>query len=521
MVKDPLQSTGAESVQPASISTTRRSLLLAVGAVVFCALVTLNSGGYRYGTSDQAFYVPVVLDELTPELFPHDGDLIAAQDGLLLFDDWFAPIVRLTGVSLPVAFLGAQVVTLILLYAAIVGIGRVLYRSWWAVSALVVLLTVRHRIPETAVNSVEGYFHPRVLAFAIGLSATALFLSGRTRWALPVVGLALLVHPTIGLWFGILVCAAAVVFHRPAPRVLLPCAAVAAGCALWILAYPLRDRLSLMDATWVEVITVKDYLVVGGWSAAAWLGNLAIAAVTFALYGYRRSLGIVSPREGALIAGCGLLVGLFLLSAPFSYALIALAVQLQINRIFWIPDVLGFIYLAWLLVESPLRFRPPSRLAVVTPRRAVVVIVALLALTRGSYRVFVERAGQPIVQVGLADDDWNDVMRWASAQPIGTHFLADPGHAGRYGTSVRVASGRDVYLELIKDSAIAMYSSDVAHRVARRVNDIGDFERLSAERARFLAGRYAIDFLITERRLDLPIANETGRFIVYALGDGT
>jgi len=52
------------------------------------------------------------------------------------------------------------------------------------------------------------------------------------------------------------------------------------------------------------------------------------------------------------------------------------------------------------------------------------------------------------------------------------------------------------------------------------VSDVGDFERLNAERARFLAGRYAIDFLITERRLDLPIANETGRFVVYALGGG-
>ena len=129
-------------------------------------------------------------------------------------------------------------------------------------------------------------------------------------------------------------------------------------------------------------------------------------------------------------------------------------------------------------------------------------------------------AGQPIVQVQLADNDWNDVMTWASAQPIGTHFLADPGHAGRYGTSVRAASGRDVYLELIKDTGIAIYSSDIAHRIARRVSDIGDFERLSAERARFLAARYAIDFLITERRLDLPIANETGRFVVYALGGG-
>ena len=60
--------------------TTQRPLLLAVGAVVFGALVTLNSGGYRYGVSDQAFYIPVVLEQITPGLFPHDADLIDAQD---------------------------------------------------------------------------------------------------------------------------------------------------------------------------------------------------------------------------------------------------------------------------------------------------------------------------------------------------------------------------------------------------------------------------------------------------------
>ena len=43
-------------------------------------------------------------------------------------------------------------------------------------------------------------------------------------------------------------------------------------------------------------------------------------------------------------------------------------------------------------------------------------------------------------------------------------------------SAVRAASGRDVYLELIKDSALAIYSSDIARPVAQRIDDIGDFE---------------------------------------------
>ena len=494
-----------------------QTVLCAAGALGFCALLTLNAGGYRYGASDQAFYVPVVLDQIEPALFPHDSELIDAQDRLLFFDDWFAPIVQWTGVSLSVAFLVGQILTLLVLYGALIGIGRTVYRSWWTVSGLLVLMTIRHRIPHTGVNSVEGYFHPRMLAFAVGLSATALYLSGRIRPALVVLGVAILVHPTIGFWFAILVVGASVVHGDIAPKALLGWAVVAMAVGVWALGDVLRDQLVFMDATWLRVLAFKDYLVVAGWPLAAWLSNLAITAVVFALYRYRRSLGVTTEREGALVAGCGLLLCVFLLSAPLSIAGVALAVQLQVNRVFWLIDVVGVVLFGWLLFESPPPARRPLARVGIPPRRGLVVIVALLAVCRGGYRGFVERPDRPVIQVGLADNDWNELMAWAATQPVDTHFLADPGHAGRYGTSVRVASGRDVYLELIKDSALAIYSSAIAHRVGLRIDDIGDFERLTADRAGELASLYEIDFLITEQRIDLPVAKTAGPLIAYEL----
>ena len=59
-------------------------------------------------------------------------------------------------------------------------------------------------------------------------------------------------------------------------------------------------------------------------------------------------------------------------------------------------------------------------------------------------------------------------MRWLARQPADVHVLADPGHAWKYGTSVRVAAERDVLLEEVKDSALAIYSRDVAVRVVER-----------------------------------------------------
>lgn len=492
-------------------------MLFIAGWFIFGALVTLNSGGYRYGATDQAFYIPVILQQITPDLFPHDGDLIAAQDRFFLFDDWFAPILHVTGISLPTAFLVAYLFTLTLLYAALLAIGRAFNQTWWAVGGFVILATVRHQIPDTAVNSVEGYFHPRMLAFAVGLSAVAVFLRGRTRLSLAVVCLTLLAHPTTGLWFVILIGGAVAVSEWPGLRAALPWFAAATATSLWALAFPLRERLAVMDTEWIGLLAIKNYLVVPGWPLEAWLSNLAIAVFVFAVYGYRRALGAATRREGGVVAGCAALVGVFLISAPFSHALLALAVQLQFNRVFWLVDIIGVAYLGWLLCESPLWTRAPAQLRRVTPRRAVVIVLALLSLTRGGYRVFVERAGQPVIQIQFADGDWTDLMHWAAGRPVGTYFLADPGHAGRYGTSVRAASGRDVYLEIMKDTGIAIYSSDIAHRVGERIADLGDFDSLDAAGARSLADRYAIDFLITERRLDLPVAHEAGRFIAYAL----
>ena len=43
-----------------------RGLLFAALLLPFVVLATFNSAGYRYGASDQAFYVPAILEQLNP-----------------------------------------------------------------------------------------------------------------------------------------------------------------------------------------------------------------------------------------------------------------------------------------------------------------------------------------------------------------------------------------------------------------------------------------------------------------------
>jgi hypothetical protein len=74
-----------------------------------------------------------------------------------------------------------------------------------------------------------------------------------------------------------------------------------------------------------------------------------------------------------------------------------------------------------------------------------------------------------------------------------------------------------VLVEEVKDSAIAIYSRDVALRVMERMRAVGDFGQLTAERARDLAARYDLDYLVEETDLPLPVTYRNERFKVYAI----
>jgi len=88
-------------------------VLLSPFVVLFLVLATANSGGYRYGVSDQAFYLPAVSQHLTPGLFPRDSPLLDAQAHLMGSDEIVAGLVRTTGASLPHIAFAFYIVTLI------------------------------------------------------------------------------------------------------------------------------------------------------------------------------------------------------------------------------------------------------------------------------------------------------------------------------------------------------------------------------------------------------------------------
>lgn len=486
---------------------TRRALLAAAGLAAFVILATANSGGYRYGVSDQAFYLPAVQQHLQPELFPRDRPLLAAQAHLMQADELVAGVVTASGVSLETAAALFYLLTLIVCALAGAAFGRSLNIPWWGVAALVTALTFRHRITKTGANSLEGYMHPRQLAFGLGVGALACLLRERHRAAIVCLLLAGVLHPTTALWFGILVGTALLVHHR-AWRLAATLAVIGAVGAGWLLSVgPFAERWVTMDATWLQVLAEKDYLFPTDWPIDAWLINLAYPLIIIAIWRRRVAAGLAGAAEGPLMAGVAALVAVFLVSVPLTAAHNAFAVQLQVTRVFWVLDLIAIAYVVSTIANN---------------RRVIIATtVVLLAASagRGYYLLEVLQEERQLVRTTLPATPWTDALAWVRAQPDQWHVLADPGHAWKYGVSVRLAAERDTLLESVKDSALAIYDRDVAARVAERTLALVDFDRLTTTRALRLDAQYDLDVAVVEAGhvLDLPVLYRNARFVVYDL----
>jgi hypothetical protein len=490
----------------------RERFAVVAGGAAFCLVAILNCGGYRYGIGDQAFYVPAIVQHLDAGLFPRDRLLLHAQDRFMVLDDALAGLTRMTGLPVPWVFFGGYLLAMVLLFGGLVALGRAMYRSSWTVVLLTAVLTLRHRITQTGANTLESYFQPRMMAFALGVWALAAFLRGKGTMSLVLIVIACATHPTTGLWFGIWIAVALAVTDVSWRVPIFTLVAGASAVAVWLVSFgPLRGHLARIDPQWASVMAGKDYIFPADWGPSFWLINFGYLAVAVLLYQMRRHRGVAAARELGLIVGGAALVAAFLLSWPMMSSGIALALQLQTSRIFWMLDLLASLYIAWLLAEVP-----PARV-----RRAIVALVVSVAVLRGVYVMRAEHAGDPILQVHLKQDAWTDAMHWIASTPIDSHVLADPGHAWKYGTSVRVAGERDVFLEEVKDTAVALYSRQIAMWVLGRIQDAQHFESLTAEQFQTLAERYELNYLVVDRDIELPLVYRNEQFRIYRLGHPT
>ncbi len=498
----------------------------AAGGLLLIALAVANAAGYRFGVADQAFYLPSILEAADPALYPRDDQLIDAQGRLMVNDEIAAWLVTHSGIEIETLFLASHLASLALLFLAVWLLGRRFARHRWTAVAGCLAVTLRHRIIETGANTFEGYYHPRGLAFACGVAAAAALARERLGAACALVALAMVLHPTTGLWWAVWLSTAALVL-LPRYRARLAAAGTVAGlaavAALWLT--PLSGSLRVMDAAWVRPFAAKDYVFPTAWPASAWLVNLLLPVVIVGVVAWRRRIGIAARWETGMAAGTVALTALFLASLPLIAGRLALAVQLQTSRIFWVLDLFAVLAVTWLAAEGGRRATAapgrsggsPTAMAGWRPA-AVAVTLLVASAARGTYIMLVEHPERPFVQARLEDTAWVRIGGWIAARtPVDTYVLADPDHDWKFGHSMRLTARRDVLVEGVKDAAVSLYDRDVATRVQARIDAIGDFSDLDAVEARDLARRFDLDVLVIDRDLPLRELHRDGRFRIYEL----
>jgi hypothetical protein len=226
------------------------------------------------------------------------------------------------------------------------------------------------------------------------------------------------------------------------------------------------------------------------------------------VYRRRRRLGVAAAGERGLMVGLLGLVVAFLISLPLTAMRMALAVQMQVTRVFWLLDFVMAASVAWWLADHVAR--------TMRARVAAIAILAAMSVGRGAYLLSQDRH---FFTVHLPVTPWNEAMTWLKQQPPEPYVLADPGHAWKYGVSVRLAAEKDTLLESGKDTSLAMYDRTIAMAVAERQRAIGDFDRLTAADVRALGARFGVDVVIVTQThpLDLPVLYRNAEFVIYRL----
>ena len=440
----------------------------------------------------------------TRRRFRATPSLIDAQGRLMLSDEVIASVARLTSLPLEAIFFAGYLLSVALIWVALVLIGRRLSATPWVDVALLAALTLRHRIPRTSANSFEPYFHPRMLAFGVGLLAVASLFAAGCGSAIALVGGRggdSCHHRAVVL---VLIGVALVVLEPALRRLALAAAMAAAVVGAWaLIAGPLR--------------TSGD---TDGWGVACkrWrprtrcLPRMASVGVDRQSRRCSRSVGGPRPRQssgratvedGALVWGATALVGVFLFTLPLVVAHWRSPCSCRSRACsgWWMWSRRSICSRCLSIGGSP----EPSRSRWYRLRLARRVHHARRA---SRSRIVLDAPGGVAVggrhALAVAATGCHPCARRSRARveirhecPCVRHARCFPGGCERFGDCDLLARGR--------------------HRVVERATALGDFTTITPDRARALATKYDLNYLVTEGRVDLPIAYENSQFRIYVL----
>ncbi|MBA3913872.1 MAG: hypothetical protein H0X25_08475 [Acidobacteriales bacterium] len=453
--------------------------------------------GYHPYAEDAEIYLPGVLKQLHPELYPFNADFFEAHAHMTLFPRFVAEAVRLSHLSLETTMFVLQMASYFLLLLACWRMSGLLFRSgrarWGAVGLVAALFTIP--IAGTALYLMDQYLNPRNLVAFAAVYALVMVLEKKYVRCGAFCVVAGLFHPLMAV-FVIFLAALLVILQQPRWGWL------SAGCLL-----PFGFSLDPPSAAYHEAMRFRPYHYFLQWH---WYEMFGVAASMALLWVMGRVARAKQLRKVALVCRALLVyeavcvVAAIVLALPRSLEAFA---RIQPMRSLYLLFLLMLLVLGGMLGEFVLRGKAWRWAALFVPLCAG-MFLAQRALFPASAHL--ELPGRK------ARNPWLQAFLWIrSNTPVNAVFALDPGHMGIEGedeNGFRAAAERSMLADELKDSgAVSMFPQLAGTWLSQVKAQQGwtDFERNDFERLR---RDYGVSWVVVQggnsRGLDCPFGND-------------
>lgn len=455
--------------------------------------------GYHLGIEDQAIYLPAILRNLDPTLFPRNAFFFEAQTSTMLLGAVVAGFVRHTHVQLPWVLLLFHLLSIFLLLLACWRIARRCFADDNAVWAGLAVVTCMLTLPiaGTAQFIVDQYLHPRALATAFVLFPVADLLPGAQRlrgWKLfPWCGLWFLLALVVHFQMAVFGLGLFVFLYVPWEKRLPALGQV----PLLLAGIPVIGRLlSPGSPAWQEAARTRAQHYLLRWEWYEILGILAPIPLLwwFAKLAEKRSETVASwlCRRLALFGALTLIGGAALILPPRLERL----TPYQPMRIFILIYIFLLLIGGGLLSELVLRKVVWRWVALFLPMALGMYLAQIGSFPNSPH---IEWPGRSF------NNDWVKAFVWVRANtPKNAYFALNPHYLSEAGEDYhgfRAWAWRSEMADMDKDPGVVSLMPDLAPEWQREVHSLRNWNQFTCKDFESLGKEMGANWLVLERRL--------------------
>ena len=468
------------------------------------ALFGLTAGalavhGYHPAVEDAEIYLPGVLKQLQPSLFPYNSEFFTSHAGLTLFPRVMAASIRLTHLPVGAAMLVWHIVSILLTLWACYRIARVCFEDspaiWCGVALVAALLTIP--VAGTSLYLLDQYVTARSLSTPFSLLAIASAVEGRLGRSTAWIAAMALVHPLMVVFTAAYLLILLLLTRDDAP--VGHASTLAAFLPLWLFEPATPAYRKILETRPLHLIT--------NWTWYEWTGVFAplLLLVWLGSLGKRHRLGPMSRMCRSLVTFELVFCAIALvISTPGRLEQLS---ELQPMRSLHLVYTLMFLFGGGWLGKSLLQNQAWRWTLLFAP------------LCFGMW--FAQRElfpASPHLELPwiASSNSWVRTFDWIRANtPTDAYFALNPTHMALPGEDqhgFRAVAERSMLADAVKDSGAASMFPALADRWVAQTDAQSGWNRFDRSALMQLKNRFGVNWVVLEQPgvsgLACPYRNE-------------